>query len=383
MKKEYIVIIFLLLGPILDVTSFLGLPFSIIIRGLFLAGIIVYMIIKKQELKFLMPLLIFSFIIFLYQFLYLKFGFMGSASAILKFLYLPVSILFFKHYEFPIEKNKVFGIILITYIGIFLLSYVFDIGADAYLESDGKSGFKGLFSSINEFSAILVCLLPIVTTYLKKNKKYISLISLIILALLCSLLIGTKVLMGGIIFTVLYLLWQERENLFIKRTRNQKIGIIAGCVVVIVAGCFLFTKTRTYQNMKIQQNFFEVENVLSLDFVNRVVYNNRLTFLQENFDYFKNQNIDKILFGIGINDYDIKMVEIDIFDITFRYGIIGIILFIGSIALATNWKEIKNENKVAIILLIFVSLTSGHVLIYPAACIYFGLILSKDKKMIQ
>lgn len=383
MKKEYIIIIFLLLGPILDVTSFLGLPFSIIIRGLFLAGIIIYLLIKKQELKFLIPLLLFSIIILLYQFLYLKFGFMASISAILKFLYLPISILFFKHYEFPIEKNKVFGIILITYISIFLLSYVFGIGADAYLESDGKSGFKGLFSSINEFSAILVCLLSVVTTYLKKNKKYISLIGIIILALLCSLLIGTKVLMGGIIFTVLYLLWGERENLFIKRTRNQKIGIIVVCIVVMVVGCFLFTKTRTYQNMKVQQNFFEVENVLSLDFVNRVVYNNRLTFLQENFDYFKDQNIVKILLGIGINDYDIKMVEIDVFDITFRYGIIGIIIFIGSIVLATNWKEIKSENKVAIILLIIVSLTSGHVLIYPAACIYFGLVLSKDKKMIQ
>lgn len=383
MKKEYIIIIFLLLGPILDVTSFLGLSFSIIIRGIFLAGIIINLLIKKQELKFLIPLLLFSIIIFLYQLLYLKFGFMGSTSAILKFLYLPVSILFFKHYEFPIEKNKVFGIILITYIGIFLLSYVLAIGADAYLESDGKSGFKGLFSSINEFSAILVCLLPVVTTYLKKNKKYIKLVSLIILALLCSLLIGTKVLMGGIIFTIFYLLWQERENLFIKRTRNQKIGIIAVCILVMVVGCFLFTKTRTYQNMKVQQNFFEVENVLSLDFVNRVVYNNRLTFLQENFDYFINQNIVKILLGIGIQDYDIKMVEIDIFDIAFRYGIIGIIIFIGSIALATNWKQIKRENKAAIILLIFVSLTSGHVLIYPAACIYYAVILSKDKKMIQ
>lgn len=383
MKKEYIIIIFLLLGPILDVTSFLGLPFSVLLRGIFLAGIILYLIVKKQELKFLIPLLSFSLIIFLYQLLYLKFGFMGSASAVLKFLYLPVSILFFKHYEFPIEKNKVFGIILITYIGIFLLSYVFGIGADAYLESDGKSGFKGLFSSINEFSAIIVCLLPIVTTYLKKKKKYIQLIGLIVLALLCSLLIGTKVLMGGILFTVLYLLWQERETLFLTRTRNQKIGIIAACIVVMVAGCFLFTKTRTYQNMKVQQNFFKVENVLSLDFVNRVVYNNRLTFLQENFDYFKNQNIVKILFGIGIEDYDIKMVEIDVFDITFRYGIIGIIFFIGSITFATNWKEIKKENKISIILLIIVSLTSGHVLIYPAACIYFALVLAKDKKNLE
>ena len=381
MKKEYIIIIFLLLGPILDVTSFLGLPISILLRGTFLAGVILYLIIKKQELNFLIPLLLFSIIVFLYQFLYLEFGFMNSVSAVLKFLYLPASILYFKNYTFPIEKAKILGVVLITYIGIYLLSYVFNIGADAYLESDGKSGFKGLFSSINEFSAIVVCLLPIVTNYLKKNKKYIQLTGLIVLALFCSLLIGTKVLMGGILFTILYLLWQEKNILFFKRTRNQKLGIIITCIVIMVAGCFLFTKTRTYQNMKIQQNFFKVENVLSLEFVNRVVYNDRLTFLNNNFEYFKEQNTIKILFGIGISDYNIKMVEIDIFDIAFRYGLIGFIIFIGSIVIPIKLKEIKTEDKISMFLIVILSLTSGHVLIYPAVSIYLALACAKDKSL--
>lgn len=381
MKKEYLIIIFLLLGPILDVTSFLGLPVSLLLRGLFLVGITFHLMINKQELKILIPLLTFSFILFLYQILYLKFGVLSSASAVLKFLYLPVSVVYFKNYEFKIEKAKILGIILMTYIGIFLLSYVFDIGADAYLETDGKSGFKGLFSSINEFSAIIVCLLPIVTTYLKKNKKFIQMILLIVLALLCSLLIGTKILMGGILFTILYLLWQEKNNLFFRRTKKQKILIITASIVVIIAGCFLFTKTRTYQNMMVQQDFFQVENVFSLEFVNRVVYNDRLTFLHDNFDYYKNQNIIKILFGIGLDDYNIKMVEIDIFDIIFRYGIIGIIVFVGSIASGLRLKKTKPEDKISLLLLVIISLTSGHVLIYPAACIYFAVATSKDKSL--
>ena len=379
MRKEWIIIIFLLLGPILDVTSFLGLPFSILLRGIFLAGIICYLIVKRKELKFLIPLLVFSIIIFFYQILYLKFSFMGASSAVLKFLYLPISILYFKNYTFSVEKAKILGIIIITYIGIYLLSYVFNIGADAYLESDGKSGFKGLFSSINEFSAIIVCLLPIVTTYLKRNKKYFQMLSLILLSLICSLMIGTKILMGGIIFTVLYLLWQERESLFFNRTKNQKLGIVIIGIVVLVIGCFLFTKTRTYQNMIIQQNFFKVENVFSFDFVNKVAFNDRLTFLNNNFDYFKEQEIVKILLGIGIEDYNIKMVEIDIFDIFFRYGIIGIIIFMGNIVFAIDWKRINHENKLSILLLLIISLTSGHVLIYPAVCIYFALFCTNDK----
>ena len=185
--------------------------------------------------------------------------------------------------------------------------------------------------------------------------------------------------MGGILFCILYLLWQEKNFLFFKRTKNQKIGIIAIFIIIMLSGCILFTKTRTYQNMMIQQDFFKVDNVFSLEFVNRVIYNDRLTFLQQNFEYYKEQNIIKILFGIGMEDYNIKMVEIDFFDIVFRYGIIGIIIFIGSIVLSLNWSKIKIVEKVYIILLTIISLTSGHVLIYPAVSIYYGVLISKDK----
>ena len=95
-KLNLLVIIFLLLNPILDVTSFLNLPFSIIIRSLFLVGIVLYLFINKKELKLLIPLLIFSIISFIYQYFYLKFGLTETVSSIFKFLYLPVSILFFK-----------------------------------------------------------------------------------------------------------------------------------------------------------------------------------------------------------------------------------------------------------------------------------------------
>lgn len=377
-KINLLVIIFLLLNPILDVASFLGLPFSIIIRSLFLASIIVYLFLNKKELKLLIVLLVFGIISFSYQYLYLKFGFMEVASSVLKLLYLPVTILFFKNYLFNIKKERIETIIIISYLSIYLLSYLFNIGQDAYLPTDGKSGFKGLFSSINEFSAIIVCLLPIVTTYLKKNKKYLLLSYIIIGSLIASLLLGTKILMGGLVFTVLYLLWQERKY-FYKLSKNVKIVVVLCFTIFLVIGGILFTKTRTYQNMLVQQDFFKVDNIFSLEFVNRIVYNDRLTFLSDNFTYYKNQDISKILLGIGISNYDIKMVEIDIFDIIFRYGIVGVIVFISSIILSINLKNITSSDKISLLLLIIISLTSGHVLIYPAVCIYFALAFSKNK----
>ena len=377
-KLNLLVIIFLLLNPILDVTSFLNLPFSIIIRSLFLVGIVLYLFINKKELKLLIPLLIFSIISFIYQYFYLKFGLTETVSSILKFLYLPVSILFFKNYSLTIEKSKIETIILITYLGIYLFSYLFKIGANAYLPTDGKSGFKGLFSSINEFSAIIVCLLPIVVNYLRSKKNYIVLIIILICSSIASLLIGTKVLMGGIIFTILYLIWNEK-NFFLRQSKKIKIMVISLFVILITISGFLFTKTRTYKNMQVQQDFFKVDNIFSLEFINRVIYNDRLTFLDDNYTYYKNQNIDKKLLGIAINNNDIKMVEIDIFDILFRYGIVGIILFVSSI-ITINFKEIKVYDKISMILLVIISLTSGHVLIYPAVSIYFSLAVAKDKE---
>ena len=377
-KLNLLVIIFLLLNPILDVTSFLNLPFSIIIRSLFLASIVLYLFINKKELKLLIPLLIFSIISFIYQYFYLKFGLTETVSSILKFLYLPVSILFFKNYSLTIEKSKIETIILITYLGIYLFSYLFKIGANAYLPTDGKSGFKGLFSSINEFSAIIVCLLPIAVNYLKSKKNYIVLIIILICSSIASLLIGTKILMGGIIFTILYLIWNERK-IFLRQSKKIKIMVISLFIILITISGFLFTKTRTYKNMQVQKDFFKVDNVFSFEFINRVIYNDRLTFLDDNYTYYKNQNIDKKLLGIAINNNDIKMVEIDIFDILFRYGIVGIILFVSSI-MTINFKEIKDYDKISMILLVIISLTSGHVLIYPAVSIYFSLAVAKDKE---
>jgi len=57
MKSSYLIIIFLLLGPILDVASFLGTSVSILIRGLFLGCIIIYLVIKRKHLKIMIPYL--------------------------------------------------------------------------------------------------------------------------------------------------------------------------------------------------------------------------------------------------------------------------------------------------------------------------------------
>ena len=376
--EELLIIIFLLLGPILDVLAFYNLPINIIFRGIYLISIIFLMLKRKENIKYLIALFIFSVIEFLYQHIYLDYSLSNNISNILKFIYLPCSILYFKNFKFKkYNKEKILSIILFTYVGIFIFSYLTKLGANAYLETDGKTGFKGLFSSTNEFSAIVACLLIVVSSYLKEEKKYILLVTIIISTIICSLLLGTKVLLGAIVLTIIYLLFKEREILFIKRTKLQKLVIIISLLVTIFISGIVFTKTRTYQNMKIQQNFFKVNNIISYDFFNKVIYNDRLSFLTENFTYFKKSKPINLILGIGINDYNIKMVEIDIFDILFRYGIIGVTLF-SLFFFIIPFKDLKHDEKISLIFLVIISLTSGHVLFYPNVCIYMGLLLAKN-----
>ena len=380
--KELLLVLFLILGPILDVSSYYKLPFNIVVRSIYLLILIILLLKNKENIKLLIILLVFSIVQLLFQVFYLNFSIVNSISNVLKFLYLPVSILYFSNFEFKrFNRNKILTIIIFLYIVIYTFSYITGIGSNVYIKKVGKRGFKGVFTSINEFSAILAGLLPIVSVYLKNNKKNILLILLFIGVLFCSLLIGTKVLLGGIILTILYLLYLDRNKLFIERTKLQKILIILLAVVTLIMTIFIVSKTRTYQNMLVQQKFFKVKNVLSYDFLNYVVFNNRLTFLNMNFNLYSKTNILGYLLGIGINTYQVKMVEIDLFDILFRYGIIGLIVFLYPL-IKINYKKLTSEEKLALIIFILISLTSGHVLFYPSVCIYIGLILSEsgDKK---
>lgn len=380
MKKniqDYLIIIFLLLGPILDVFSFYNNPINIIVRTVFLISIIIYLLLTKKEYKYLLPLLVFALILFIYQYLYLHIGLVSTISNALKFLYLPVGMLFFKNYIVLTNKNRLLTVILFTYLLIYYFSYITKLGANAYLDTDGKSGFKGLFSSINEFSAILVCLIPVVFTYLKNNKKYLLLITLILLITGCSLLIGTKVLLGGLVFGIVYLLFQERDKLFFNRSPKTKVIIILLALLTLVSGTFLFTKTRTYKNMLVQNDFFKVENVLSFDYLNKIIFNDRFSFASDNFNYFKNQDLSHQLLGISLQDTNIKMIEIDILDIIIRYGIIGFIIFTTISILIIKDTKPTTDSIISLILLVLISLTSGHVLFYPAVSIYFGVLLSR------
>ena len=377
---EKVLVVFLLIQPFLDVIATTNYSIlNIIVRGLFLLLIVIYLLFNKKNIAILISTLTAGLILFGIN-IYLNFGIVTSISNVMKLYYLPITILFFVNIKNSID-NKIITYVLFIYLILFLSSYIFGFGYNNYKLSDGKQGFRGIFNSINEISAIIIGLLPLALNYLKNKKNYIISILLIVFAFFVALLTGTKVLMIGLFIIIIFIYIKSAIKIFKNMSTIKKIISIIVISIIILGGIYLLTYTRFYKNMLVQQKFFKSYNILSIDFINKVLFNNRLTFLKDNFLFYKSQKLINIIFGIGYSNQSIKLVEIDIFDILFRFGIFGLIGFIVPIIYIVKKIKLDKISLFSIILLILISLTSGHVLLSPSVSIYFGYIILINNKI--
>ena len=377
---EKVLLIFLLIQPFLDVIATTNYSIlNIIVRGLFILLIVIYLLFNKKNIAILISTLVSGLILFGIN-IYFNLGIVTSISNVMKLYYLPITILFFVNIKNSID-NKIITYVLFIYLILFLSSYIFGFGYNNYKLSDGKQGFRGIFNSINEISAIIIGLLPLALNYLKNKSNYIISIMLIVFTFLVALLTGTKVLMIGLFIIIIFIYIKSAIKVFKNMSTIKKIISIIVISIIILGGIYLLTYTRFYKNMLVQQKFFKSYNILSIDFINKVLFNNRLTFLKDNFLFYKSQKLINIIFGIGYSNQSIKLVEIDIFDILFRFGIFGLIGFIVPIIYIVKKIKLDKISLFSIILLILISLTSGHVLLSPNVSIYFGYIILINNKI--
>ena len=377
---EKVLVVFLLIQPFLDVIATTNYSIlNIIVRGLFLLLIVIYLLFNKKNIAILISTLVSGLILFGIN-IYFNLGIVTSISNVMKLYYLPITVLFFVNIKNSID-NKIITYVLFIYLILFLSSYIFGFGYNNYKLSDGKQGFRGIFNSINEISAIIIGLFPLALNYLKNKSNYIISIMLIVFTFLVALLTGTKVLMIGLFIIIIFIYIKSAIKIFKNMSTIKKIISIIVISIIILGGIYLLTYTRFYKNMLVQQKFFKSYNILSIDFINKVLFNNRLTFLKDNFLFYKSQKLINIIFGIGYSNQSIKLVEIDIFDILFRFGIFGLISFIVPIIYIVKKIKLDKISLFSIILLILISLTSGHVLLSPNVSIYFGYIILINNKI--
>ncbi len=120
----------------------------------------------------------------------------------------------------------------------------------------------------------------------------------------------------------------------------------------------------------------------------KIFFDNRLTDMSSNYDFFQNANIEERLFGIySIKDLDISKVNIDFMDIFLTLGYIGSFVYIVLMLMAL--KNMKYKGKVGLIYLytILISFFAGQTLNNFSYLLLMGLYLKvyplkKEKRIL-
>ena len=402
-----IILIFLYLQPILDLTAGItqnilkiNITASSIIRLVFLFFCIYYTLIldkTKEKKKNILLTTIITIYTTIFSLITIKYKSTNALSYELKntinTFYLPIILItlknIFKQYNIKINiKNIIY--IYMTYIILILIPNITKTGFQSY--AIAKEGSSGWFTSANATGNILSILLPIIVLYLIKIKNITKTLIITTTTLYVFLSMGTKVPILSLIIcllaTILYYITK-----WIKNKEKTKILITTITTVIITTTSILIIpKTTFYKNIQIHKEYLGFKNYTEIltnyEILDHFIFSQRLTFLKNTNKNYIKSNIPQKIFGIGyIENYgtdkvSTKTIEIDYAEIFYRNGIIGFIIFFSILIpniinnLKNKEKSITNtELKTSIILILLLSLFSGHILVTPAVSIFVAIIL--------
>ena len=397
---EKLFLIFLYLQPILDVTAGVLLHFnysvtiSSIIRFIFMFLCIIYLVffIKDKKINIYLLILFIYFICFGTTMLITKDfnALIYECKNLISTYYFVILLLtLIKVYKDKKLKVKNLFLIYVIYLLFVFIPNIFNIGFQSYWHS--KEGSVGWFLSANVVGSILSILLPILLIYIKKIN--IPIIILLLINLYVILSIGTKVpvLSFIIIFIVNFVYYLI--NLIKKKDYKKLKIIIAPIIILIITSLFIFPKTSFYKNLVIHITYLEEKDngkIPITEFIDHFIFSQRLTLKEKTRKAYNESSILEKTFGIGyIENYDTekernKTIEIDYFDVFYRHGIVGFIIFFIPIiyVLKKITKTFKNLNFVklnlllSVILIFLLAFFQGHIFVTPANSIYVALILA-------
>ena len=408
---EKILITFLYMQPILDLST--GLTQNIlkttitpssIIRLIFLI-LCMYYIIKIDNTKNKKKNKISTILIIIYLILFsittIKYKDINALSFELKntinTFYFPIITLalidIFKQYKIKINIKTLANIYLI-YTILVTIPGLTKTGFQSYHEA--KLGTTGWFVSANAIGNIISILMPLIILYIIKIKdNKIKKAILILTTLYTVTCIGTKVpILSLIICTISTLLYYMIK--WIKEKQNKKILIsIITTIILTISSLITIPKTTFYKNIQIHKEYLGFNSYIDVlkdyKLIDHFIFSQRLTFLNNTTKTYQESNITQKLIGIGyIENYakdnvSTKTIEIDYFDILYRNGILGFILYFYIIIpiIIKKTKELKQntltniEIKLSILLTLIIAFFAGHILITPNVCIFPALILIK------
>lgn len=440
MKKINIIkllYIFLLAHPIMDLLTALTTRFElgiisigVIIKGLFLAVMLIYFFFynsskhKKPSLKYLLTLFAFCIIYFITKpelIFNIKF-ILTELIYMFKYMYFPILFICLINLfdQYNIDRKKlinIFVINLLSYAILIIIPFITNTGFNSYAENKGI-GVVGWFFSANEIGAILAIIFPLLFLYVNKNVKLNIVIPLIIV-LFSVMLIGTKVAffgcLGAIVATIIYYMINFKKykkihfvltvlllvflllissNLPVMKNLNKRIDWYNSTNTIQTSNKEEKQDTKPLKENTKKENTTSTNNDKDKKTNPKVILSSRDILLSRIYNIYKDRNIPEKLFGIGfsnretINNLKIeKLIEMDFFDIVFRYGIIGLIIYIVPFIITATYiirYLIIHKFKLTIeqylfgysIIIGFASgFIAGHVFSSPPVSIYIALLM--------
>jgi hypothetical protein len=402
-KIIFIVSIFLLLQPILDLITGIQthyydmfLSVGVIFRFLFMLFMIYYVIFvadsKYKKYSIFYFILLFLYILFfLISTIYFKDMSLISEEIkwLIKNLYFPILLVgfinVFNNHKERIE-NITFIKIIAIYVFIIIICKLIGIETNAYTQ--GKTGYIGLFYSANEISGIISLLLPFLIFY-RADKNRLLLKAIIVLGVLyCTLIIGSKTAFLSLLIIIgVYIVNYFIKMIKARKYRNVKI-ILLSLILSIVLISIVLPYTAFYKNIKTHVSFLDINNITEIfegDNFNRLIFSDRLTFLQNTKEEYDKASIIQKIVGIGYaSATEEKTIEMDYFDIYYRYGILGFITYFLPlvIALITILRKVRKaifDDKIIYVLslslALILALFTGHIFTAPSVSIYVSLMI--------
>lgn len=440
-KKIDLLELFVLLMPIIDVINTItGLSISLLARGLFLLGLAIYFVFfNKSNYKKISYILLFILGLFSFTYLFHYFILNGTYNIInefitlIKFLYLPITIIFLINYydNKNLNISEIITKIAWIYCLLIIIPTILGVSLESY--SDGKLGTSGLFYSPNELSAILTIISPFaVFSLFKKENKIFNIILNVIFIIACYL-IGTKTPVMGLLISLILavIISLIRQTLY----KNNLMNIIIA-VIFLVSSVFCYQISYLKTNLNYQSNNYgdetptddpddigdnnsnddNIQNQINKElhqndflinfptqpYTNKIndnkilnlIFSSRNIYMQTNLNKFANTILSKQIFGLTLgpseNTPDASNTsEMDMIDIFIYYGVIGAIVLVGYLLILLvlsiikylkNFKDnIKDDNITTSLIsygiALLIAFTAGHVLSAPAVSLFVALSL--------
>ncbi len=419
-----IIIYFLLMQPLLDLLTSLSVRFTsleilslgLVFRTLFMVGIGLYVFFQKG--KEYNAAKIYYLVVGAYLIAFLLRIYMIGESELITFevkslikaFYYPIVLIglwLINKKENLIESNNLFKWIFAQYLIIIFFATISGTSFKSYKHGFGSVGW---FYAANEKSAIIAILLSSIFLPLIMKKWNIINILLFGLLIFSVFYVGTKAPPLGLIIFLVGMIVVAFFRLLYK-VRNSSINFSKVLIATLLLSAALFFYSPLAKNLVSSYGRFfigqdelivgemseeELEKEREDKEIVQAILNNRNIYRDFVRESYNESDLSGKLLGIGYhlrdNEGNItdKTIEMDFYDIFFRYGILGtIVYFLPTFLMALYLLLLffrgfrKNVTSYVIVALSFsvligfaVGMISGHVLTSPPVSIFTAVMIT-------